>query len=100
MAKIAKNVVMYGAKGKLGDQIVIRQRGGEMILSQAPGKRQKEATTAQKVQQERFQQAIIYGKMQMADATARAEYETKANGMRSAYNVAVADFPSTSSGQA
>ena len=39
MAKIAKNVVMYGAKGKLGDQIVIRQRGGEMIFSQAPGKR-------------------------------------------------------------
>ena len=38
MAKIAKNVVMYGAKGKLGDQIVIRQRGGEMIIAQAPGK--------------------------------------------------------------
>ena len=49
------------------------QRGGEMILSQAPGKRQKEATTAQKAQQEKFQQAIIYGKTQIADATARAE---------------------------
>ena len=40
MAKVAKNIVLFGASGKLGDQIVIRQRGGTTILSQAPGERE------------------------------------------------------------
>ena len=39
MAKSAKNIILHGAKGKIGDQIVIRQRGGQTILSQAPGTR-------------------------------------------------------------
>jgi len=36
MAKVAKNLILHGASGKIGDQIVIRQRGGKVILSQAP----------------------------------------------------------------
>ena len=92
MAKSAKNIVLHGASGKLGNQIVIRQRGGEAILSQAPGKREGESTPAQKAQQKKFEQAILYGKVQITDPTAKAEYEAKAGGMKSAYNVAVADF--------
>ena len=92
MAKVAKNIVLFGASGKLGDQIVIRQRGGTTILSQAPGERKQEPTEAQKVQQERFQEAVIYAKTQIADADAKAEYAEKATGLKSAYNVAVADF--------
>ena len=48
MAKSAKNIVMHGASGKLGNQIVIRQRGGEAILSQAPGKREGEGNARAK----------------------------------------------------
>ncbi len=92
MAKIAKNIVMQGASGKLGDQIVIRQRGGETILSQAPGPRTKEPTEGQKTHQARFQEAILYGQGVAADPAAKAEYATKADARRSAYNVAVADF--------
>jgi hypothetical protein len=33
MAKSAKNIILHGATGKIGDQIVIRQRGGQTILS-------------------------------------------------------------------
>jgi len=92
MAKSAKNIVLYGASGKLGGQIVIRQRGGQTILSQAPGEREKAPTEAQKAQQMKFQQAILYGKAQLADETAKAEYAAKSDERRSAYNVAVADF--------
>jgi len=63
-----------------------------MVLAQAPGKRQAEATASQKAHQQKFQQAIIYGKSQMADAEAKAEYAAKAGDTRSAFNVAVADF--------
>ena len=93
MAKVAKNLVLHGASGKLGDLIVIKQWKGQTVLSQAPGKRVGEPTPAQKIQRQRFQQAVIYGKGQMADPTAKEEYAAKAAGTtRSAYNVAVADF--------
>jgi hypothetical protein len=92
MAKVAKNIVLFGASGKLGDQIVIRQRGGQTILAQAPGERTDEPTAAQKAQRLKFQQAIVYGKAQIADADSRAEYAAKSDERKSAYNVAVADF--------
>jgi len=41
MAKVGKNLILHGASGKLGDQIVIRQRAGQIVLSQAPGERTK-----------------------------------------------------------
>jgi len=40
----------------------------------------------------KFKQAILYGKAQLADVTAKAEYAAKSDERRSAYNVAVADF--------
>ena len=92
MAKAGKNLILHGVSGKIGDQIVIRQRGGEIIVSQAPGKRTKELTEAQKAHLAEFQQAIIYGKSAMTDEATKAEYEEKAEGMKSAFNVAVADF--------
>ena len=92
MAKAAKNLILHGASGKIGDQIVIRQRGGKVILSQAPGARTKEPSEEQKAHQAKFQQAVLYARMQMADATAKAEYVAKADEASNAYNVAVADF--------
>ncbi|MHA1268127.1 MAG: hypothetical protein ACTSRS_23130 [Candidatus Helarchaeota archaeon] len=106
MAKVAKNLVLHGASGKIGDQIVIRQWKGQTVLSAAPGRRDNPPTEAQATQRARFQQAVIYGKTVLTDAAARDEYEEKAAGTtrsayneekaagttRSAYNVAVADF--------
>jgi hypothetical protein len=92
MATTAKNIILHGVSGKLGDQIVIRQRGGKTIISQAPGEREGEPTAAQLQQQSKFQQAVIYGKAEMADPVEKAEYQEKASGMKTAFNVAVADF--------
>jgi len=92
MADSTKNIILHGASGKIGDLLVIRQRAGRTILSAAPGKREKEATENQKEHQSRFQQAIIYGKSVVDDETKKAEYAEKATGMKTAFNVAVADF--------
>ena len=92
MAKVAKNLVLHGASGKLGDMLVIRQQGGQTILSVAPGPSKTEPSEAQKLQRSRFQQAVIYAKAQMADPDSKAEYGEKAKGNKTAYNVAVADF--------
>ena len=92
MAKVAKNLVLHGASGMLGDQIVIRSRAGQMMLSSAPGARTTPPTEAQKKHQQRFQQATVYAKAQLADPEKRKAYEERAEGMVTAYNVAVADF--------
>jgi hypothetical protein len=84
MAKSAKNIVLHGASGKIGDQIVIRQRHGQTILAQAPGEMQKPPTPAQ--------QAVVYGRGVMQQPGEKAEYAEKAAGPISAFNVAVADF--------
>jgi hypothetical protein len=92
MARVAKNLVLHGASGKIGDMLVIRQRAGNTILAQAPGKRDGEMTEKQKEHIGKFQQAVLYGRSQIADADSKAEYVEKASGMKSAYNIAVADF--------
>ncbi|OIN96810.1 MAG: hypothetical protein COS37_00675 [Anaerolineae bacterium CG03_land_8_20_14_0_80_58_20] len=94
MAKVAKNIVLYGASGSLGDQLVIRQRKGQTVLSAMPRvDANRQATPAQAANRARFQEAIFYGKAQLADPQAQAGYQAKAAGTpRSAFNVAVADF--------
>jgi len=89
---IARNLILDGVSGKIGDTLVISQRGGKTIISQARGKRRREASEAQKAHMMLFQQATIYGRSQMVDEAAKADYADRAGGMKSAYNVAVADF--------
>lgn len=92
MAESKNNIVTHGLSGKLGDLIVFRQRAGKTILSSKPKERTGEPSAAQQQVRERFQQAIIYGKAVLADAASKSAYEAAADGGKSAYNVAVADF--------
>jgi len=94
MAKVAKNLVLHGASGSVGDQLVIRQRKGQTVLSAMPTvDPDRQPTEAQKAQRARFQEAIFYGKSQMAVPESKAEYGAKAKGTpRTAFNVAVGDF--------
>ena len=69
---------------------MIRQRGGQTILSASPTAPKGEPTEAQLLHRQKFQQAVLYGKsLKAAD---HAEYAAKADGLKNAYNVAVADF--------
>ena len=90
MAKVAGNLILHGASGTLGEQIVIRQRGGKTILSAVPTAHKGEPSAAQLAQRQRFQQAVLYGRN--LDADNKADYASKADELHSAYNVAVADF--------
>lgn len=75
----------------LGKQVVVRrQKNGQYVLSSAPNRVSHNLTDAQKQQQERFRQAILYAK---GAAKGTPEYQALAESRgQSAYNVAVADF--------
>ena len=89
MAKSLNNIVMHGASGKLGNQIVFRQgKGGQTIIAVKPAAARTFNPT-QLTHQEAFRQAIAYAKSAKEDPT----YITKAQGTTmSAFNAAVADW--------
>ena len=91
MAKVRGNLILQGVSGMIGKQLIIRkQKDGTYVLTAAPVVRAgREPTPAQKQQQERFRQAVLYAKA----AKGKPEYEpvAEARGV-STFNVATADF--------
>lgn len=93
MAIVNKNLITKGLSGMLGGTLVFRRVGNKTVVSTAPTST-KPPTLAQQNQRDKFQQAVLYAKGQMADPLTKADYEAvaKGNGAPNAYNIAVADF--------
>ncbi len=90
MAKILNNLVMHGASGQLGNQLVFRQgKGGQTIIAAKPRVSAGRALNpTQLAQQEAFRTAIAYAKSTKDEDV----YITKTQGTTlSAFNAAVAD---------
>lgn len=93
MSKIRNNPLLKGASGTLGDVVVYRQlRNGQVIMANMPTPVHT-TTERQLVFRERFKRAAAYGKKQMEDPIAKADYEAKiGNKLVCAYIVALTDF--------
>lgn len=91
MAYVKNNVITQGLSGKLGNNIVFRQRNGKTIVAVAPTITQ-ERSEAQKRQSQRFKQAAYYAKKAIQDPQTKALYQNQAKPGQSAYNVAVSDY--------
>lgn len=92
MAQSKNNIITHGLSGKVGDLIVFRSLNGKTIIASKPGARTGELSDAQKQNQKRFQQAIVYAKSAVADPDTKSAYKAAAEEGESPYNVAVADF--------
>ena len=92
MAISQNNLLTHGLKGTVGDLLVFRNRGSQVVVTSKPKERTSEYTAAEKAHQDAFQQATIYGKSVLAHPEVKAEYASAAKEGQSAYNVAVADF--------
>lgn len=92
MAVSKNNVLTHGLSGTVGDLLVFRNRGGKTVVASKPRERVGEMSEGQKANQQRFQQATLYGQSVMGSHDLKAEYEASAKAGQSAYNVAVADF--------
>ena len=65
MAKVKLNPVMEKFCGKIGD-LVFKHYGNEVIVGRNPDRLDIQPTQAQLEHQERFQQAVLYGRLVMA----------------------------------
>ena len=92
MAESKNNVVTHGLSGMVGGILVFRKHGDKTIVASVPSKRAGEPTERQKKQQERFQEATLYGQTALSDPTMKAEYKAAAQTGQTAFNVAVADY--------
>ena len=92
MAKVAGNMVLVGVSGMIGNQLVIRQADGRIIMSQAPVPSTKPPSELQAEGRLNFQSGVIYAKGVYSDPAKKALYEAKVKPGTSAFNVAVADF--------
>ncbi|MCB2408782.1 hypothetical protein [Hymenobacter lucidus] len=93
MARVNNNIITQGLSGTLGGTLVFRQAGGKTIVSTAPRETEREPSAKQLAHQQRFQEAALYAKAQIATPTGKAEYEAaRDESNNSAYAIAVADF--------
>ena len=93
MATTKNNVIVKGASGKFGRQIVFSQRAGKTIMSKPP-LRTAPPTTKQKEQQTKYARAAAYAKNALLDPTLKEAYTTEAKKRQdvSPYNMAMTDY--------
>ncbi|MBE8722969.1 hypothetical protein C4F40_19800 [Sphingobacterium sp. Ka21] len=94
MAKSKDNVVMQGASGKVGRNLVFRQKGDQTIIAKRPRAAAVDRPVSEKQLkvQNRFLDASLYAKKAIKDEEIKAAYAAKANINQSAYNVAFKDY--------
>ncbi|RJP49244.1 MAG: hypothetical protein C4583_12960 [Anaerolineaceae bacterium] len=92
MAKVKLNPVLEKFQGKVGD-LVFKRYGDEVVVGRSPDRSNIQPTAAQLEHQARFRQAVLYGKLVMADPDKKAVYEqaAKAKG-KPVFSLTVADF--------
>jgi hypothetical protein len=92
MAKVKLNPGLEQIRGQVGD-LVFKHYGDEMIVGCKPDRTGIQPTEAQLEHQERFRQAVLYGRLVMADPDMRAAYEKAAKTKgKPLFSLTVADF--------
>jgi len=93
MADVKLNALIEGLSGKVGKNVVMRQREGRTFLSTRP-KGAAIISAKQQAQRDRFQKAVDYGKIAIQTPAVKAEYEAiaKQQAFISPYTAAVTDY--------
>jgi hypothetical protein len=92
MAKLTSSGLVKSIRGHVGN-LVFRQTGDKLILTERPGKRTKPATDAQAAVQAKFKLAVVYAKVAMANPALQAVYAPVAAAEgKSIYCLMIRDF--------
>ena len=86
------NDLVFGSRGRIGDMLVFRQRGGKTFISKRPKKKEVSDSEDQTAVKERFKEGVLYAKAVVDDPVRKAVYQAKSNALQSAYNLALADY--------
>jgi hypothetical protein len=91
MARVRRNIIIEGISGKLGGQLVFRNlKDGRTIVCAAPDFSNRVLSTQQKAHHSKFKAGAAYAKA--AAKTQPIYAELAAGTMKTAYNIALADY--------
>jgi len=93
MADVNLNALIDGLSGRVGKNIVLRQRGGRTFMGTRPTA-STNVSDKQLAQRERFQQAVRYARTSLLVPAVKAEYDAavKEEEFLTAFTAAVTDF--------
>lgn len=93
MSNVTKNLLVKGARGKMGDQFVYKTRGKKTFITTlpTPGKNIV-PTEPQLMVRELFTEASAYAKGAVANPELKAAYEVNLPKGKTAFNMALRDF--------
>lgn len=93
MAKSRDNMVMQGASGKVGRNLVFRQKGDQTIIAKAPRQVKGRVLSEKQIKvQNKFYDASQYARRAMLDPLLKSAYAEKATINQQPYNVAFKDY--------
>lgn len=93
MANVTGNLLVREGKGNVGKQFVYRKRGSKTHLGKMPTVNKNRPVTEDEVKKRRlFKSAAIYAKGAMSSPELKKEYNKKANGDNTGFNIAVRDY--------
>jgi hypothetical protein len=93
MANITNNLLVQGARGKVGNQLVLRTRGNKTTIAKMPEQKPgRKATTRQSQKRDQLTYASLYAQGVMVSDKLRKKYEKKATATLTWHNLACRDF--------
>ncbi len=91
MARVIKNNIAEGLKGRLGD-LVFKQYSYGTVVSKRPDRSKVKLSRKQKEANQRFVKAVAYAKKVMRTPALQTGYTNQLKKGKSLYHLALADF--------
>lgn len=88
----SKNEIARHIKGDVAKTVALKQYPHQTVMTAYPDMSKVKPSEKQKAGQSRFQQAVAYGQMVIADPAKKAAYEKITPKGRNIYNAAMSDF--------
>lgn len=93
MAINKQNIIVEGSNGKIGRNLVFRQKGGTTVMPRRSVLNPDYVASEKQINQRfTFMEAAWYAKNAIENPVLKAEYKAKAKPNQTAYNVAFKDF--------
>ena len=93
MARVFNNPLLQGARGKIGNGLVVKQyRQGTVISAFPQTSKKKKKTDLQEARQAQFAQAIAYAKHIVKNPTRKADYAATIPSGKKVYHAAIQEY--------
>ncbi len=92
MARINGNILLHGASGHIGKQVVIKQYAYGKVLSKFPNMSNIKPSKKQEEKRSKFSDAVAFAKGILKDAAKKTAYKKKLKPGQTVYHAALKEY--------